>query len=86
MRKYLSLYVTIGVIAFAAALIGFSKTFIFPVAAGTFSGPMSVYVHGAFTFCWVVLFLVQASLIKVKIGACISSWVRSALSLHSEPR
>lgn len=64
MQKYRSLYTTIGIIGLAAALIGFSKTFIFPVAAGTFSAPMIVYVHGAFTFAWVVLFLVQALLIK----------------------
>jgi hypothetical protein len=66
MRKYRSLYITIGIIGLAAALIGFSKTFIFPVAAGTFNAPMIVYVHGAFTFGWVVLFLVQALLIKAE--------------------
>lgn len=66
MRRYVSLYTTIGLIGLAAALIGFSKTFIFPVAAGTFSAPAVVYVHGAFTFCWVVLFLIQALLIKAE--------------------
>lgn len=64
MRKYFSLYSVVGFIGLAAALIGFSKTFIFPVAAGTFNAPMIVYVHGAFTFSWVVLFLVQACLIQ----------------------
>lgn len=66
MRRYFSLYTTIGCIGLAAALIGFSKTFIFPVAAGSFSAPSIVYFHGAFTFCWVVLFLVQALLIKAE--------------------
>jgi hypothetical protein len=66
MQRYRSLYTTIGIIGVVAALIGFSKTFIFPVAAGTFSAPWIVYVHGAFTFGWVVLFLVQALLIKAE--------------------
>ena len=66
MRKYRSLYITIGIIGLAAALVGFSKTFIFPVAAGTFTAPLIVYVHGAFTFGWVVLFLIQALLIKAE--------------------
>lgn len=66
MRRFVSLYTVIGVIGLAAALIGFSKTFIFPVAAGTFTAPLNIYVHGAFTFSWVVLFLVQAVLIKAE--------------------
>ena len=66
MNRYRSLYTTIGLIGLAAALIGFSKTFIFPVATGTFKAPWIVYVHGAFTFAWVVLFLVQAILIKAE--------------------
>ena len=64
MRRYVSLYTTIGLIGLAAVLIGFSKTFIFPVTAGTFHAPAIIYVHGAFTFGWVVLFLIQALLIK----------------------
>ena len=66
MQRYRSLYITIGIIGLAAVLIGFSKTFIFPVATGTFNAPWIVYVHGAFTFAWVVLFLVQALLIKAE--------------------
>lgn len=54
----------IGLIGVIAALIGFSKTFIAPAAAGRFNAPLIVYIHGAFTFCWVVFFLIQASLIK----------------------
>jgi len=66
MSRYRSLYITIGMIGLAAVLIGFSKTFIFPVAAGTFKAPWIVYLHGAFTFAWVVLFLVQALLIRAE--------------------
>lgn len=34
--------------------------------AGTFSAPGTVYLHGAFTFSWIVLFLIQTSLINLK--------------------
>ena len=66
MRKFVSLYTFIGAIGLAAVFIGFSKTFIFPVATGTFNAPSIVYAHGAFTFSWVVLFLVQALLIRAE--------------------
>lgn len=66
MRRYLSLYIVVGIIGLAVALIGFSKTFIFPIAAGTFTAPSIVYIHGLFTFSWVVLFLVQALLIRTE--------------------
>ena len=66
MRRYLSLYTTIGLIGLAAVFVGFSKTFIFPVATGTFKAPVIVYVHGVFTFSWVILFLIQGALIKAE--------------------
>ncbi len=66
MRKYVSLYTVIGALGVFAGLVGFSKTFIFPVATGTFTAPLIIYVHGAFTFAWVFLFLVQATLIKAE--------------------
>ena len=66
MRKYVSLYTAIGAIGLFAVLVGFSKTFIFPVASGTFKAPWVIYIHGAFAFAWVVLFLVQGLLIKAE--------------------
>jgi len=66
MRKYVSLYTAIGAIGLFAALVGFSKTFFFPLASGTFQAPWVIYIHGAFAFAWVVLFLVQGSLIRAE--------------------
>ena len=66
MRKYVSLYTVIGVIGLAAVLIGFSKTFIFPVANATFQAPLIIYVHGFLALSWIVLFLFQAFLIKAE--------------------
>ena len=66
MKRYISIYTVIGTIGLAAALIGFSKTFLFPVASGTFTAPPVIYIHGVFTFGWVILFLVQTVLIKAE--------------------
>ena len=66
MRKYVSLYTAIGAIGLFAALVGFSKTFFYPLASGTFQAPWVIYIHGAFAFAWVFLFLVQGLLIKAE--------------------
>ena len=49
-----------------AILVGFSKTFIIPVSGGIFHAPWIIYIHGAFAFSWVALFLFQAILIKAE--------------------
>ena len=66
MRKYISLYTVIATIGLAAVLIGFLKTFIIPVTNATFHAPLIIYVHGFFTFSWIVFFLLQAYLIKAE--------------------
>ncbi len=53
-------------IGLLAVLVGFAKTFILPVSRGSFSAPVIVYVHGAFAFSWIMLFIYQASLIHLK--------------------
>ncbi len=49
-----------------AVFIGFSKTFFIPVGEGTFTAPWPVHLHGVFAFLWIILFLVQSSLIQFK--------------------
>lgn len=66
MRRYLSLYTALGLLGVLAVLIGFAKTFIIPVSVGEFKGPLIIYVHGAFTFGWIILFFTQAMLIKAE--------------------
>lgn len=53
-----------AIAVFAAAIIGFGKTFFAPLAAGTFNPPGVVFVHAGFFFAWVCLFLSQAALIR----------------------
>ncbi|HEY0751705.1 MAG TPA: hypothetical protein VGD26_11155, partial [Chitinophagaceae bacterium] len=49
-----------------AVLVGFAKTFILPVSSGSFKAPFSVHVHGALAFSWVLLFFIQATLIRFR--------------------
>ncbi len=47
----------------AIALVGFSTTFFIPLARGTFSAPPVIHIHGALLFGWLLLLILQASLI-----------------------
>jgi hypothetical protein len=46
----------------AIAFGGFAPTYFRPVAAGTFSGPVIVHLHGALSFGWMLLFVAQTRL------------------------
>lgn len=46
------------------AQTGFSTTFFIPLARGSFSAPPVVHIHGVLLFGWLLLFIVQASLIQ----------------------
>lgn len=59
-----SYFFLIAIIGLLAVLIGFAKTFIAPVTAGSFSAPNVIYIHGAFAFIWILLFFVQTLLIN----------------------
>ncbi len=65
-RKKPSFFFVMAVVAILVAFIGFSKTFFISVGKGTFTAPWTVHVHGAFAFMWIILFLVQSSLIQFK--------------------
>ena len=55
-----------GWIGLFAVLIGFAKTFIMPVSAGSFKAPFVIYLHGTFAFSWIILYLTQTNLIHFK--------------------
>lgn len=61
-----SFFFVMSLIGLLAVFVGFSKTFIAPVVAGSFKAPFSIHLHGAFAFGWVILFVVQTSLIRFK--------------------
>jgi hypothetical protein len=61
-----SFFFCIAIIGLLAVLIGFAKTFILPVSSGSFSAPAIVYIHGTFAFSWILLFIIQTSLIHFR--------------------
>lgn len=65
-RKKASFFLIMSIVGLFATVIGFAKTFFIPVANGSFNAPLSVHVHGAFAFSWVILFVIQTSLIHFK--------------------
>lgn len=48
----------------AAVLVGFSGTYLLPMAAGRFDGGAIFHIHGALFFSWFVLFIVQSMLVR----------------------
>jgi uncharacterized membrane protein len=48
----------------AVALAGFAKTFFAPLVRGTFAAPAVVYLHAAVLFGWMLLFVMQAVLVR----------------------
>src|SRR5262245_61651804 len=63
-RSGFFVYMSLGFLA--VALIGFSTTFFIPLARGTFVAPPVIYVHGTLLFAWLIFFIAQASLIRVR--------------------
>jgi uncharacterized membrane protein YozB (DUF420 family) len=57
-------YLGIGLVGLAAIAIGFSTTYVLPMARRTFEAPIVVHVHGALCLAWITLVIAQASLVK----------------------
>ena len=61
-RSPFFLYLSLAFLAIAIA--GFSTTFFFPLARGTFTAPLVVHLHGALLFGWLLFFIAQASFVN----------------------
>ena len=57
-------YVAIGLIALGAVAVGFSTTYIGPMARRDFHAPVIVHLHGLFALSWIVLFATQTFLVR----------------------
>ncbi len=57
-------YIVMAFVALVVALTGFTGTFFVPLAKGRFEAPPVVFVHGALFFAWILLFVIQPSLIR----------------------
>jgi hypothetical protein len=65
-KKRPSFFFIISIVGLLAALIGFAKTFLLPMSAGTFTAPPAIHIHGAFAFAWILLFVIQNALIHFR--------------------
>lgn len=57
-------YLGLGIAGLAAVAIGFSTTYIVPMARRSFSAPTIVHIHGALSLAWVILFIAQSALVR----------------------
>ncbi|MFO1109653.1 MAG: hypothetical protein U1E61_10755 [Bradyrhizobium sp.] len=55
-------YFNMALACAAVAFLGFAPTYFVPIAAGKFSAPPSVHVHGLVFFAWSLYFVYQAQL------------------------
>ena len=56
-------YVAMACTGALIAAIGFSRRYLLPLAAGTFTAPAIVHVHGIITFTWIAFVIMQAVLV-----------------------
>ena len=56
-------YVALACVSAIIALIGFSRRYVFPLAAGTMDAPAIVHLHGLIMFVWVGFLIVQTVLV-----------------------
>jgi hypothetical protein len=65
------------------AIAGFSTTFFMPLARGTFSAPPIIHIHGALLFGWLILLILQSSLINQRrfVTHRQLGWLGAALCL-----
>jgi hypothetical protein len=65
-NKKPSFFFYMAIVGILAVLIGFARTFIFPLAVGSFRAPAIIHIHGAFAFSWICLFMLQVLLIHMR--------------------
>lgn len=59
-HRHSRLFLRVGAFGIAVAIVGFGKTFFYPLFTGAFAAPLMIYVHGAFLFGWVIFFAAQS--------------------------
>ncbi|PZX51095.1 hypothetical protein LV84_03853 [Algoriphagus ratkowskyi] len=63
-RKKHTFFFSMALIALIGSIIGFGKTFFYPLLAGTFSAPIVIHLHGGLAFLWILFFVMQSFLIR----------------------
>jgi hypothetical protein len=62
-RSRHTFYVAMACAGALIAVVGFSRRYLLPVAAGTFHAPAIVHLHGIITFTWVAFLILQTTLV-----------------------
>lgn len=62
-------YLTMALCGLVVALIGFSTTYVLPMATGRFAAPWYVHIHGAACLAWLLLFILQSGLVRIRRSA-----------------
>lgn len=62
-RNAVSYFLIYSLVGLSAVLIGFAKTYTIPMSKGIFKAPAIIHIHGNLAFSWVLLFVIQTSLI-----------------------
>lgn len=57
-------YIGYGVVGLAVVALGFSTTYLLPIARLTFTAPWFVHLHGAASLSWLALVIVQGLLVR----------------------
>jgi hypothetical protein len=57
-------YLAIGLVGLGAVIVGFSTTYIAPMARRDFHAPAIVHIHGLFALSWIALFVTQSLLVR----------------------
>jgi MFS family permease len=57
-------YMAIGLVGLGAVIVGFSTTYIAPMARRDFHAPPIVHIHGLFALGWMLLFAAQSLLVR----------------------
>ena len=62
-RTLWTFYVAMACVAALIAVIGFSRRYFLPLAAGTFDAPAIVHLHGIITFAWIAFVILQSVMV-----------------------
>ncbi len=57
-------YLGFGLVGLLVIALGFGVTYVLPMARRTFSAPWFVHLHGASALAWIMLLIVQATLVR----------------------
>jgi hypothetical protein len=74
-------YLAMAGIFAVIAVVGFTRTYLLPVAMNRFEGPALIHLHGILSFAWMVLFVSQSALVRRRRVEAHRAWGLVGISL-----